>query len=186
MTDKTPSSRPAREVARWRYLRAEIRFVTVIATIIALVCIVLGGHLYGRYLAGLELNGRDNAMEQLSAESQNLKRHNDDLSAQATDLQTRLDRAQAALAAIMPSDNTYNIVPNQSLKVADGHLTVGLVGSPSNETVTLDINGKQQALAAGQVVTLAPDPSTNCTVQVQSFDLFKAMLVASCSGATPR
>jgi hypothetical protein len=186
VTDRTPINRSAREGARWRYLRAELRFVTVTATIITFVGIFVGGHLYGRYLANLELGGRDNAMQQLVSGSQALKRHGDDLSAQITDLQIRLDRAQAALAAIMPTDNTYNIVPNQSLIVADGHLTVGLVGSPGNETVTLDINGKQQALAVGQVVTIAPDPSTTCTVQAQSFDMFKAVLAVSCPGAKAR
>ena len=83
----------------------------------------------------------------------------------------------------MPSANTYNISPNQSLIVADGHLTIGLIGSPGNESVTLAINGKQQTVSAGQVITVAPDPSTNCQVQVQSFDMFKAVLTASCAAA---
>jgi len=186
VTDRTPSSRPAREGARWRYMRAEIRFVTVTAIVVALMGIVVGGHLYGRYLANLESNGRDAAMEQLVSEGQRLKRQSDNLSAQVTDLQTKLERARAALAAVMPTDNTYNIVPNQSLTVGGGHLTIGLVGSPGNEGVTLAINGKQQSLAAGQVVAVASDPSTNCQVGVQSFTMFAAVLTASCSGAQPK
>jgi hypothetical protein len=86
----------------------------------------------------------------------------------------------------MPSDNTYNIVPNQALILADGRLTVGMVGSPGNEGVTLDINGRQQTLAAGQIVSVAPDPSATCQVGVQSFDMFKAVLTATCSGAMGR
>jgi cell division protein FtsB len=186
VTDSTPSNRAAREGARWRYLRAELRFVTVTAVVAVLLGIFVGGHFYGLYLSTRDLAGRDSAIEQLRAESQKLKRQSDQLSAQVTDLQAKLDRATAALMAIMPSDSTYNIAPNQSLIVADGHLMVGLVGSPSNETVTLDINGKQQALAAGQVVTVAPDPATTCTVQVQSFDMFKAVLTASCPSAKPK
>jgi len=186
VTDSTPSSRSARDGVRWRYLRAEVRFVTVTATIIALVAIIVGGHFYGLYLSTRDLAGRDNAIEQLRAESQRLKRQSDDFSAQVTTLQTRLDRAQAALAAIMPSDHTYNIVPNQSLVVGGGHLTVGLVGAPGNDGVTLEINGRQQAVAAGQVVTVAPDPSTNCQVSVQSFTMFAAVLTATCSGAQSR
>jgi uncharacterized coiled-coil protein SlyX len=182
VTDRMPSSR----AARWRLLRAEIRFVTAVAFIVACLGILIGSHLYGQYLADREMAGRDTAIEQLQSESQRQKRSIDDLSAQLTDMQARLDRAQATLAVIMPTANTYNIVPNQSLIVADGHLTVGLVGAPANETVTLDVNGKQQALAAGQVVTIAPDPSTTCQLQVQSFDMFKAVLTASCSGAKPK
>jgi hypothetical protein len=185
VTDTTPSSPSARERIRWRYLRAEIRFVTVTATIIALLGIFAGAHIYGRYLANLESGGRDNAIDELQSQIQKFKTHADDLSAQVTDLQAKLGRTEAALRTIVPSDNIYNIAPNQSLIVADGRLTVGLVGSPGNESVTLDVNGKQQALVAGQVVTVAPDPSTTCQLQVQSFDMFKAVLRASCAGAKP-
>jgi hypothetical protein len=83
----------------------------------------------------------------------------------------------------MPAANTYNIIPNQTLIVADGHLTVGLVGSPANEGVTLSINGKQQMVTAGQVVTVTADGSTPCQLSLQSFDVFKATINASCPGA---
>ncbi len=101
-------------------------------------------------------------------------------------MQAKLDGVQATLNAIMPAANTYNISPNQSLVVADGRLTVGLVGSPGNESVTLDINGKQQTASAGQVISVAPDAATDCQVQVQSFDMFKAVLTASCAPAKPQ
>jgi hypothetical protein len=61
-----------------------------------------------------------------------------------------------------------------------------MVGAPSNESVTLDINGKQQSVDAGQIVDVAPDSSTQCQVQVRSFDMFKAMLLASCTPAKPQ
>ncbi len=83
----------------------------------------------------------------------------------------------------MPTKNTYNIMPNQTLIVADGRVTVGLVGSPGNESVTLNINGKEQAMAAGQVMTVGSASSANCQVGVQSFDMFKAVLTASCADA---
>ena len=162
------------------------RSVIAAACVIAVVGILVGGHLYGRYLSARDSGGRDNAIAQLRAESQKLKRELDGKSAQATDLDARLKKIQASLNAIMPAQNRYNIQPNQSLVVGDGHLTVGLVGSPSNESVTLDINGKEQSVSAGQIVNVAPDASTNCRVQVQSFDMFSAKLVASCTGAPPQ
>jgi cell division protein FtsB len=179
VSERTPSSRSARQGTSWRLLRAEIRFVTITAVIVALLGILAGGHIYGRYLANRELAGRENAIEHLQTESQDLKRRNDDFSAQVTDLQTKLDKAEAALKAIMPSENTYNINPNQTLIVADGRITVGLIGSPGNDNVTLDVNGKQQSVAAGQVVAVPP----NCQVVVQSFDMFGAVLTAACAGA---
>jgi len=160
------------------------RLVTGVLCVIAVLGILVGGHLYGRYLSSLDLGGRDNAIAAIRAENQKTKRQLDQKSAQATELQAKLDKLQATLNAIMPTQNTYNIQPNQSLVV--GGLTVGLVGSPGNENVTLDINGKRQVVDAGQTVTVAPDASTNCQVQVQSFDMFKAVLVVSCSGAKPQ
>ena len=62
----------------------------------------------------------------------------------------------------MPSKNTYQIVPNQSLIVADGHLTVGLVGSPTNQDVNININGKQQSVASGDVIEVAPSTRRRC------------------------
>jgi len=187
VSDSTDMNRSAR-TNPWRRLfpTDNNRFVIVAACIITVVCILVGGHLYGRYLSARDLGGRDNAIAQLRAENQKLKRQLDEKSAQVTELHAKLDKVQASLNTIMPSPNTFNIEPNQSLIVGDGRVTVGLVGSPSNESVTLDINGKQQSVSAGQIVNVAPDPSTNCQVQVQSFDMFKAVLVASCTGAKPQ
>lgn len=184
MSDRTNMSRSAATAPRRRLIPLnDNRFVITAAIIIAVVCILVGGHLYGRYLSARDLGGRDNAIEQLRAESQKAKRQLDAKSAELTQLQTKLNKVQAALNAIMPSQNTFNIQPNQAIVVGNGHLTIGLVGSPSNESVTLDINGKEQAVAVGQIVELAPDPATKCQVQVQSFDMFKAVLVASCTPA---
>jgi hypothetical protein len=162
------------------------RVVVIAACVIAILCILVGGHLYGRYLSSLDLGGRDNAIEQLRDQNQKTTRQLDAKSAEATELQAKLDKVQAALNALMPSQNTFNIQPNQSLVVGDGRLTVGMVGSPSNESVTLDINGKRQSVDAGQVVDVALDSSTKCQVEVQSFDMFKAVLLASCTPAKPQ
>jgi len=187
VSDSTDMNRSARVNPRRRLFPTDNnRFVIVAACIITVVCILVGGHLYGRFLSARDLGGRDNAIEQLLAENQKLKRLLDEKSAQVTELHAKLDKVQASLDTIMPSPNTFNIQPNQSLIVGDGHVTVGLVGSPSNESVTLDINGKQQSVSAGQIVNVAPDSLTNCQVQVQSFDMFKAVLVASCTGAKPQ
>ena len=184
MSDRTNMSHPASTPPRRRLIPTDNnRFVIAAACVITVVCILVGGHLYGRYLSSLDMGGRDNAIAELRAQDQKTKRELDAKSAEATELQTKLDKAQAALSAIMPSQNTFNVEPNQAVVVGDGRLTVGLVGAPNNENVTLDINGKQQQVDAGQVIDVAPDASTKCQVQVQSFDMFKAVLVASCKPA---
>ena len=184
MSDRTNVRRSASAALRRRLFPVnDKRFVIAAAVVVGIICILVGGHLYGRYLSARDLGGRDNAIEQLRAESQKTKRQLDAKSAEVTQLQTKLNKVQAALNAIMPSQNTFNVQPNQAIVVGNGRLTIGLVGSPSNESVTLDINGKEQAVAVGQIVELAPDPATKCQVQVQSFDMFKAVLVASCTPA---
>ncbi|MGH6725911.1 MAG: hypothetical protein ACREB8_05120, partial [Pseudolabrys sp.] len=100
-------------------------------------------------------------------------------------LQTKLTSAEAALKAIMPTENTYNISPNQSIMAAAGRLTIGLVGPPSNDSVNLNINGKQQTVATGDVVKIGLDASTACHVAVLSFDMFKALVSATCTAAKP-
>lgn len=164
-----------------RRLTDNKKFVIVTACVISILCILVGGHLYGRFLSARDLGGRDNAIEQLVAQNTKLKRQLDEKSAQATEVQAKLEKAQAALSAIMPSADTYNISPNQSLVVGNGRLTVGLVGAPGNEGVTLNINGKDQTVAAGQLVSVTLDASTACRVRVQSFDMFAAKVMASCA-----
>jgi cell division protein FtsB len=177
--DRTQSSRTGR-VSRWRLFSAEHPTANIVALIVFVVAIVIGGHLYGRYLSSIDLANREAQIEQLRAESQKQKRDIDGKSQQITVLQTKLAKTQAALDAITPSANIYNINPNQTLIVGDGHLTVGMVGPPGNDSVLLNINGKPQVVAAGQNLSVAPDPTTKCQIGIQSFDVFRAVLVASC------
>ena len=159
------------------------RAVSVIACIVAIIVILVGGHLYGRYLESKDLGGRDNVIAQLQAQVQEQKRNIDQKVAQITQLQADIARVRAQLEQIVPAKDTYNIMPNQTLIVADGRITVGLVGAPGNDNIVLNIDGKQQAAAAGQVFSAGSGASANCKVAVQSFDMFKAVLTASCAGA---
>jgi hypothetical protein len=172
---------------RWRVLLTARRLQFLLVSAIALIMV---GGAVGGYMFGLNLTYRDLAaaraqLEQLLPESQRLKRAIIDENAKLVELQDKFTSVQAALQAIMPSENTYNISPNQSLIVAGGHLTIGLVGSPTNESVNININGKQQSAVSGDVIHIALDPSTSCQVGVQSFDMFKAVVTASCATVKP-
>ncbi len=167
----------------WRFFGAERPGTAILVLIIIIIGIVIGGHLYGRYLSSIDLADREAQLEQLRAESQKQKRDIDGKSQQLTTLQDKLTKTQAALDAVMPSANTYNINPNQTLILGDGHLMVGLVGPPANDSVVLNINGKTQSVVAGQTLNIAPDPATKCQLNLQSFDVFKAVVVATCAAA---
>jgi hypothetical protein len=128
------------------------------------------------------IDSRDLVLQSRS-EVRELKARLADQTSQLASLQAKLDSVQAALDAIIPSLNTYNFGPNQSMILADGRLTVGLIGSPTNERVNVNINGKQHSAGAGDVINFALDASTACRVQVQRFDMFRATLIASCAAA---
>jgi hypothetical protein len=162
------------------------RFLLAAGAAVIVLLIAIGAHIYGRILAHHTLLARDETIQQLRAEGQKLKTEINEQTAKLTAVQSKLTGVQAALDAIMPSENTYNFSPNQSLIVADGHLTIGLIGAPTNQGVNININSKQQAMAAGDVIKIALDPSTNCQVEVQSFDMFKAVLTATCAAAKPQ
>jgi hypothetical protein len=165
-----------------RRFRANNWLVIAIAFVLMCLGILIGGHLYGRYLASFNSTSTDNIITELVSQGQKQKRVDDSLSAEITAMVIKLQNAQATLDSIMPSPNTYTIKPNQTLIVGDGHLLVGMVGPPGNDAIMLNVNGKQQPLAAGQTINVAPDPATQCQLSVQSFDVFKATLVATCSG----
>lgn len=183
MNDSTPSSRrPVPRPARWQRL-AGYRPTIIVSCIFIIIGILIGGRLYGKYLSSLDVAEREAQIEQLRAESQKQKRDIDSKSTQLTALQDKLNKTQAALDAIMPSANTYNINPNQTLILGDGHLMVGLVGPPANDSVVLNINGKTQSVSAGQTLSISPEPATKCQINLQSFDVFKAVVAATCAAA---
>lgn len=144
----------------------------------------------GGFILGLNLNSRDlvaarQLIQQLQTEAQKYKKDAQTQSTNFATLQLQVTELQNAMHAMKPAQNTYDIKPNESLVVGDGHLTIGLVGTPNNDTISINVNGKRQAVTTGDVINLAPDPSTNCQVTVQSFDMFKATLVAACTPAKP-
>jgi hypothetical protein len=154
-----------------------------------LAVLLLGGilgYVLGRVNAHRDIVEARALNQQIMAESQGLKRQITEQNANLAALQAKIVGVQAVLEAIVPAEHTYNVSPNQSLIVADGRLTIGLIGSPTNQGVMINVNGKQQLVAAGDIIKVAIDPSTTCQVEVQSFDLFKALLTATCPAAKPR
>jgi hypothetical protein len=157
------------------------RVVLLLTALFIVAAVAVFGRLYGQHLAYRAMQDRDSAISQLESQSQKLKLDSSNQNAAVTALQTQLAHVQAQLDAIVPSKDVYNINPNQSLLAGDGHLTIGLVGGPMSNGININVNGKQQFVAVGDVIRVNPDPSTSCEVKIQSFDMFKARFTASCS-----
>lgn len=177
MSDSARSAQPtsARSRAYRLFMTREGRYLLVTALMGGIV-----GYLLGLNSAYVEMSAGKLALQQSRAENQKMKSEMAGENVKVGAMESGIAKLQAKLDELVPSENTYNIKANQSLIVGDGRLTVGLIGAPANDSVTLNINGKRQQLGTGDVLNVAADNRTNCQVRVQSFDMFKAVVTATC------
>lgn len=177
MNNSARSARPtsARSRTYRLFMTREGRYLLVTALMGGIV-----GYLLGLNSAYVEMQANKLALQQSRAESQKIKSEMAGESVKASAMEGGIAKLQATLDELVPSENTYNIKVNQSLIVGGGRLTVGLIGAPANDSLTLNINGKRQSLGTGDVMNIAVDSQTNCQVRVQSFDMFKAVVTATC------
>ena len=148
------------------------------------VLIAVLSFMFGVKTGNREIADFQNRLQIFQKDNTDLTAKNVDLQAKLGALQDKLNGVQAALDAITPSANKYQIGSNESLIVADGHLTIGLVGVPLwNNTVDLNINGKTYLAAAGDVINVTIEPSMNCRVKVMSFDALSAQVVVNATCA---
>ncbi len=190
MTDRTGTNRSVTvEMSRRLYdalMTPGGRFRLIATAALCILVVAIASHIYGRHLASRDILDRDAAIQRLTAENQKLEGQITQQDLRFTALQAKLKSVQDGLDALMPTANAYSFGPNQSMVVADGRLTIGLIGAPGIEAVNINVNDKQYIATAGDFISIALDPSTTCSVGVQSFDMFKAVLTASCAVAAPR
>jgi hypothetical protein len=164
------------------FMTSRGRIFLLVISLVVIAAVAIFGRAYGQHIAYGAMQERESAIRQLELERQQLEIEKSGQTTRMNAMNTTTDRLQAQLDAIVPSKNRYIINPNQSLLVADDHLTVGLVGVPGTDSIEINVNGKHQSAAVGDVIHVTPDPSTACDVKVQSFDMFKAQVTASCTG----
>jgi hypothetical protein len=185
MTESVPAEQASPQLVYF-FMTTSGRILTSAVCLLVIAAVAIGSYFAARIAGDSELKSANLRIVKLQSDNQRLVADNTDQLGTIADLQLQIKNAQAKLAVILPTENTYNINPNQALLVADGRLAIGLVGSPSNESINLNINGKPQTALVGTPINVAPDPSTNCQVAVQSFDMFKAVITATCAPAKPQ
>lgn len=166
--------------AAWRLLTRRRRVYILLIETLLILGVALIGHITGRELARRQIAQRDQTIQQLRAERLAVSEDLNKRSERVLELQTRLNKVQAELDEIVPSQNIYVMRPNQSLLVAGGRVMVGLVGAPGIDGVNVNVNGTSKMLTAGDVVQVKDEHRT-CTITVQSFDMFKVVLHATCA-----
>ncbi|HET9718137.1 MAG TPA: hypothetical protein VFP60_18330 [Pseudolabrys sp.] len=176
MSDTTRSTQPAskRSLTYRLFATREGRYLLLTAVMGAIV-----GYLVGINTAYMEMSSVKLLLQQSRSENQKMKSDMAGENARAAAMEGTIAKLRSDLEDLVPAENTYNIKSNQSLIVADGRLTVGVVGPPAAEGVTLNINGKRQTLAPGDAINV-PVGTANCRVGLQSFDMFRALVTASC------
>ena len=163
-----------------------LRRISLPGAALSLLLMLLAGgaaFIYRGYVDNRDIIDSRDLVLQSRAETRNLRLQLADQIEKFKALEAKLGSVQAALEMITPSQNTYSFGPNQSMILAEGRLTLGLIGSPANDSINININGKQHSAGAGDVIRFAHDTSTECRVQVQRFDMFRATLNASCTTA---
>jgi hypothetical protein len=188
VTERTDADRPVRgnPGLRGSLIARGGPFLMVAIGVLLVVGGTIAGFVFGRFLAYRDLPAARAMILQQRTENQKLQGATNELNVQLAEQQRKYTEVHNTLEAIMPSESRYNISPNQSMIVGGGHLTIGLVGAPTNDSVNININGKQQSMATGDVIKITPDPATACQVAVQSFDMFTAALTASCTAVKPQ
>ena len=170
-----PSSFPVASGEWWPWtVRAIVIFI------IALGCYTLGRHSSAHAIEDYQTRNA-----QLSSDNGRLASDNKNQALQITNLQDQLKSAQGELNDILRPARNFEIRANESEPVSIGQLIIGLVGTPKNESVDLNINGKQQSVAAGDVVNL--ELPITCRIQVMSFDVLKSSAAVNtvCAATKP-
>jgi hypothetical protein len=141
--------------------------------VVAIVCFTLG-YTFGYRVVPPEAQ---NILKKLTADKDRLTAEKIALEKQVFELREQLDKVNKRLEAILPSPNMYKIKPNESQTVPIGRLTVGLVGTPGNQSIELNVNDKKYRAEAGDI----NDFAMACRVEVVSFDVIEANVVVNAS-----
>jgi hypothetical protein len=153
---------------------------TALLRIALLFAVGIGAFLIGVYVTSRDVRTLKLQIDSIQSEVQKSKQELVSQRAANSAMESRLNSVLAQLEAIEPSKDTYEIAPNQSVGVADGRLTLGLVGAPNSNNLVLSVNGAQKQAASGDVIQTAVDDET-CRITVQRFDLFKAVINVRCA-----
>ena len=135
------------------------------AAIVLVLFIMVGGYFWGRQFNVRDIAQRDAAIQQLQSDGQRLAADIADQNANLTALRAELTSTKAALNAVMPSQNTYNIFPNQSLIAADGRLTIGMIVS-SVALVLVSSARSAVRLAFWSVISAASRWPSDCSCKM--------------------
>ena len=183
MVDTTAPTQPALEPHHpkhhWMVPRSWSEWVGLLI-ILAIVAICAFGA--GQASRTYVINDRQKQIERLQKDNQGLRA---DVQRANDEKKTLAEKLAAIEGQVKDAFNAYRTIVldgNDTTSVSTGHFTVGLVGPPTNEKVSINVNGAQHTVAAGDSIDVGV---ANCRIDVKSFDMFKVTLLTSCPPPKP-
>lgn len=153
-----------------------------VVLLVLLTVVGIGGFMIGLSSRTQALNDARKQTTSMQKISQSLREAYQEQEDSKKALSDQLTAIQNQIRDIFNSYRTIGLKGNETISVASGYFTVGLVGQPANEKITINVNGNQQTVAVGDSVDVG---TSSCRVEVRSFDMFKATLVTSCTPVKP-
>ena len=181
MVDTTAPPQPAHPHPKhhWMVPRGWSEWVgTVIILLIITICAFGAGRASNTYA----INDARQQITILQKDIQGMR----DLVQRAQEEKKNLDEKLAAtdrqLRDVFNVYRTLVLNGNETTLVSTGHVTVGLVGPPTNDKVSINVNGTPHTVGAGDTIDVG---ASACRIEVKSFDMFKVTLLTSCTPTKP-
>ena len=165
-----PPYRPKRSWSEWVAL-------VVILGVVA-ICAFAAGQASRTYVI-------NDTRQQITELQKNIQNMGEVVQQEKDENKALADKLAATDIQLKDAFNAYRTIVlngNDTTSVSTGHFTVGLVGPPTNEKASLNVNGTQHTVAAGDSIDVGV---FTCRVEVKSFDMFKVTLLTSCTPMKP-
>jgi hypothetical protein len=186
VAEMTPTDRSTETGFQPSRFRVTQRHWTVVAgRIIVIVVLVIGSYSLGRHWRSREITDYSNKNMALQKDNQRLTKTNSEQAQQIKILRAQLEHVSTQLNEIFLPTRKLEIKANESKRLSAEQLIIGLIGTPGNESIDLNVNGKKYSVSAGSVTTL--QLSTNCRIEIQSIDVLgsSAVVNTTCTAAKP-
>ena len=183
MVDTTAAAQPAppphHPKHHWMVPRSWSEWV---GSIILLGVVAICAFGAGLAIKTYDFNRAAQEIDRINKDNQNLRAELQRETKEKKDLKDRLKATDSRLKDAFNAYRTIVLDDNDMASVSTGHFAVGLVGPPTNERVTINVDGTQHTVAAGDTI-----PVGACRVEVKKFDPFKMQvtLLTSCTPMKP-
>lgn len=157
------AQRPHFETKRrpWRRWAGDVFLLLIVAA---------GFYSLGRYSASQQFEDYKARNAQLAGDNGKLSADSKTQALRISELQDQLKDIKTKYDEVISPARNLVIKANESRPVSIALMEIGMIGTPTNESVNINVNGKRQVAAAGDVVSA----DFTCRIQVVSIDLLKS------------